>query len=584
MHTTQDTQYAKPAIVPFAMNAPCVRTDTPSTAVLNQEMDTKEQRMPKLNKHSSPKRQRTATPVQPNKLKSLLKGYDPQLTKYITNGFTNGFRIHAENITTYPRTLRNAKIAELHPEAVDNKLQKELQKGTIAGPFINPPFQDMIISPLSLRPKHDNSGWRLLHDLSYPYDETSVNSNIPEEYKHVKYSSIQDAITIIQQIGKSTFMAKSDIASAFTLVPIHPYDHHLLGFQWKKQYYYYTTLPQGAASSCFIFERISTALQWILQERLGVENVVHYLDDFLFLGRTKQQCLHSINIFQELCSQIGIPINHAKTEGPTTSLSFLGIQLDSIAFQAVLPQEKVLKYVNLMQSFLQRKTCTLHEMQQIIGSLQFTTSVVRPGRTFLRRLINATIGVNKPYHHIHLTKSIKDDIQIWIQFLHYFNGTSFFIPTVPIDAAVLNLHTDSCPQGFGGTFKTHYFLGKFPHTWSNFNICVLELYPILLALQLFHKEMSNTNLIIHSDNMAVVAVLTKKTTKQPQMLILLRRLVLHCLKHNILFTSKHISGKLNILPDALSRNTHTLQMLQERSMDTHPTPIPDLLLPSSFKL
>jgi len=289
-------------------------------------------------------------------------------------------------------------------------------------------------------------------------------------------------------------------------------------------------------------------------------------------------------IFQEVCKALCIPINPTKTEGPSTTMIFLGIQLDSASSIASLPLNKVLKYVELMSSFLTRKTCTLHEMQQIIGSLQFTTSVVRPGRTFLRRLINSTIGVTKPSHHIHLTKDVKADIQLWITFLHNFNGTCFFIPMQPTSATVLNLHTDSCPQGFGGTFQTHFFLGTFPPKWSTYNICVLELFPILLALQLFSNNISNSYIVIHSDNQAVVEVLSQKTTKHPQMLTLLRHLVLHCLKCNIHFTAKHIPGKLNVLPDALSRSIHTPQMLQAMSMDCHPTPILAKLLPSNYNL
>jgi hypothetical protein len=127
-------------------------------------------------------------------------------------------------------------------------------------------------------------------------------------------------------------------------------------------------------------------------------------------------------------------------------------------------------------------------------------------------------------------------------------------------------------------------LGKFPLEWTNFNICVLELYPILLALQLFATQMANTHIIIHSDNKAVVEVLIHKTTKHPQMLTLLRQLVLHCLKHNILFTAQHIPGKLNVLPDALSRSIHTSQMLQAHSMDPHPTPVPVQFLPGNYNL
>ena len=523
------------------------------------------------------------TPVLTSRLLHYLQDYDPHLRRYIINGFKYGFRLHAEN-NIKTQATKNSAIANKHPEAVSQKLAKELAKGNIAGPFKTSPFADFQISPLSLRQKNDGSGWRLLHDLSYPYDDTSVNQSIPEDFKHVTYSSVHDAINIIQRIGKGSYMAKADIASAFTLVPIHPDYHNLLGFKWQGNYYHHTTLPQGAGSSCFIFERIATAIQWILQHKFAVRHMVHYLDDFLFIGSTSNTVKHYLQSFINLCADIGIPINHSKTEGPATSLIFLGISLDSESFTASLPMEKVSRYSDLMHSFLVRKTCTLHELQQVIGSLQFTTSVVRPGRTFLRRLINATIGISKPYHHVHLTKEVKEDIRLWLSFLQTYNGISFFINNTPITSEQINLYTDSCPQGFGGTFKNHYFLGQFPPTWQQFNICVLELYPILLALQLYASHMANSHIVIYSDNIAVVHVLNKKTTKQTQMLTLLRQLVLHCLKFNILFTSKHISGKLNILPDALSRSIHTSQMLQEQRMNPEPTKIPGSLLPMSYNL
>jgi hypothetical protein len=581
LRTTLGTQFAKQTTANTNTIVGCAMSPIPSTDAISQG---RRIHLPTNQNHpTTTRRQKIQTPVHPDKLAQYLKGYDKELSQYILRGFDEGFRIHADNITTYAQANKNAHIATRHPEAVQQKIEKELHKGHIDGPFKEPPFKQMFISPLSLRQKSDK-GWRLLHDLSYPYNDTSVNSSIPDKYKHVKYASIQDAITSIQTIGKNTYMAKTDIASAFTLVPIHPSDYHLLCFKWEEQFYYYKTLPQGAASSCFIFERIATALQWILQYKFGIKHVVHYLDDFLFLGKTQDSCKKAMETFHQLCRELDIPINHSKTEGPVTILSFLGIQLDSIHFKASLPQDKVYRYTALMTSFLTRKTCTLHELQQVIGSLQFTTSVVRPGRTFLRRLINATMGVTKPYHHVHLTNDVKADIQLWITFLAHFNGTSFFIPPVPTQATALNLHTDSCPQGYGGTFKSHYFLGKFPQSWQKFNICVLELYPIVLALQMFATHMANSNIIIHSDNKAVVEVLSHKTTKQPQMLILLRQLVLHCLKHNILFTAQHISGKLNILPDALSRSIHTFEMLQAHSMDLQPTPVPQQFQPDSYKI
>ena len=334
-------------------------------------------------------------------------------------------------------------------------------------------------------------------------------------------SSIQNAIEQIQLLGPNTYLAKSDIQSAFTLVPINPTDYHLLGFKWQGHYYHYTTLPQGAASSCHIFETIATAIHWILTNKFGMQHVIHYLDDFLFLHPTSEGCQGMLSAFHMLCEDIGIPINHSKTEGPATTLSFLGIQLDTVNNQATLPLDKVRRYTTLMEDLLHTKSCKLHEMQKITGSLQFTTSVVSPGRVFLRRLINSTIGVIKPYHHIHMTRELKEDLRMWLYFLQHYNGVTIFIPPRPVPSDSLNLYTDSCPQGFGGTYKSHYFLGQFPAEWQKYNIAVLELFPIVVALHMFAWDLSNKNLVIHTDNHAVADILRSKTSKHPQLLALL---------------------------------------------------------------
>ncbi|PFX14401.1 hypothetical protein AWC38_SpisGene21445 [Stylophora pistillata] len=75
------------------------------------------------------------------------------------------------------------------------------------------------------------------------YDEqfrygSSVNDHIPEEFSSVRYASISHAISVIKQLGAGCFMAKTDIKSAFRIIPFHPKDNSLLGMKWANQYYY----------------------------------------------------------------------------------------------------------------------------------------------------------------------------------------------------------------------------------------------------------------------------------------------------------------------------------------------------------
>lgn len=52
----------------------------------------------------------------------------------------------------------------------------------------------------------------------------------------------------------------------------------------------------------------------------------------------------------------------------------------------------------------------------------------------------------------------------------------------------------------------------------------------------------------HSDNIAVVEIINKISSKDTSVMCLVRRLVLACLRHNI-FQAEHIPGKINTLPD-----------------------------------
>ena len=60
-------------------------------------------------------------------------------------------------------------------------------------------------------------------------------------------------------------------------------------------------------------------------------------------------------------------------------------------------------------------------------------------------------------------------------------------------------------------------------------------------------------LALYSDNSAVVHVLNKKYSTSPDIMRLLRRLVLQATWCNFTFLGTHIRGKTNILSDALSR-------------------------------
>ena len=181
----------------------------------------------------------------------------------------------------------------------------------------------------------------------------------------------------------------------------------------------------GCRSSCAIFEEFSTAVEWIAMRELKLGGLVHILDEFLLISTSYQNGIQNLVGFQALCKNLGIPLAPEKTVGPTSCLTFAGIELDASAMTARLPADKLLaKAIGMISSALQNNRLTLQELQSIIRFLNFACKVVVPGRAFLRRLINLTLGIKKSNHFIWLTSLAKADLQAWLLFLHQFNGKS----------------------------------------------------------------------------------------------------------------------------------------------------------------
>ncbi len=130
----------------------------------------------------------------------------------------------------------------------------------------------------------------MIHYLSFP-PNNSVNDFIEREHCSVQYSSIDDAVKMIHDLGRNALLAKCDIKSTFRLLRLAPSEFDLTGFKFDNKYYFDKCLPMGASISCALFESFSTALHWFVQVTSGNNRILHYLDDFLFGGKAgSDQC------------------------------------------------------------------------------------------------------------------------------------------------------------------------------------------------------------------------------------------------------------------------------------------------------
>ena len=262
------------------------------------------------------------TPIDISRLQCHAQGYDANKLQFILNGFTWGFQLHY----TGPRTARNSKklrSALAHPAFVSQKINLEIVEQRVAGPFKSPPFENLIVSPIGLVPKKfsdpntpDVKKFRMIHHLSFPEGE-SVNDYIDPKLTSVQYTGFDEAVAMIQRLGKNCKLFKMDIKNAFRLIPIRPADFELLGFKHKDQYFFDKVLPFGAAISCSTWETFSTLLEYCVKNKMASGELLHYLDDFLGGDTTMQGCSVLMHLFKSTMLDIKVPIAEEKTEGPT---------------------------------------------------------------------------------------------------------------------------------------------------------------------------------------------------------------------------------------------------------------------------
>jgi len=519
------------------------------------------------------------TPINVKVLSVFLSGFPPKAASALLHGFTEGFALNYQG-SHESRESANHKSALSMPEFVSKKLQSELSLGRIAGPFRHPPFSDFVVSPLGLVPKKVEGEFRLIFDLSFPKGE-SINSGIMSEHTKVQYENFDYALSLVKQIGRGCLMAKCDIESAFRIIPIASADYGLLGFKWEGVYYHDKCLPMGCSVSCNIFESFSSALQWVMQHKFGVYSMTHILDDFIFFGPPSSAiCGTDLNNFLSLASKINIPMNHSKTVLPTTCAELHGIEVDTINMVARLPKDKVDRALTLVSQLHARDTVKLRDLQSLIGLLNFTCKVIVPGRTFLRRLIDLTMGLNNPNHHRRLNKAAKQDLLAWQLFLRNFNGTSMLLSEKWLSSNQIKLYTDAATSaGYAAVYGGQWFNGTWPPLWQTYHINILELYPVVAALELWGPLLKNSCIMFICDNLSVVHVINNMTSKDSIMMQLLRRLVVAAMTYNVNLRAQHIPGERNILADALSRFQLDRARQAAPWLNQHPQLLPGHLLP-----
>ena len=498
------------------------------------------------------------------------------LVNYIVDGLRNGFDIgfKGEFSATRPPNL---KSANQNKDSIQQAIEKEIKRGHTAGPFPHPPFPNTHCSPIGAAPKKDGTV-RLIMDLSQPHG-SSINDDISKEQFSIEYSHFDDAVDLVNRKGRGSLMCKLDIKHAYRLLPVRPDQWHHLCYYWEGNYYVDMVLPFGLRSSGGIFNQFAKLIRWIVINKYNIKDIINYSDDFFTVcEKDYASALTQLQTIITAFNDMKIPLAEEKIEGPSTSITYLGIIINSYDMTIEIPNDKFTEAKYILKNWKIKHTCTKRQLKSLIGKLGFISKVVQPGRMFSRRLIDISTTVKRMHHHITLNQEAKADMQWWIDFLPHWKTKTMIPPTFQIQSTDIQLHTDASDIGWGATYNKEWIQGrwvlekgKVPHS-----IDFRELFAITAAALTWGPSWHGQRVVFITDNKPITQVWQSGTSKSTPLMSLIRPLFLFAAKTGFRISFKHIFGEYNPAADALSR----FQMERFRTLTPDADVSPTTLTPA----
>uniref|UniRef100_A0A1X7TD39 Reverse transcriptase domain-containing protein n=1 Tax=Amphimedon queenslandica TaxID=400682 RepID=A0A1X7TD39_AMPQE len=481
---------------------------------------------------------------------------DQSFAAFLARGIGSGFRIGVDRNHQLQAEKSNRPSARKNEGIVSAYIQEEFGGGKLR---LAAPNEVVHVSPIAIIPKTSQPGkYRLIVDLSAP-DGSSVNDGISPALATLSYTSVDEAVAMVIEAGQSAWMAKLDIQSAYRKVPVHPADQPLLGIHWRGVTFCDRALPFGLRSAPLLFTAVADGLSWAM-ECCGVHNLIHYLDDFFFCSRAESsECEQALRTAVNLCQRLGLPAAPHKVVGPCTTITFLGIEIDSCRWELRLPEDKQTRLMSILQEWKhdKRQSVTKKQLQSLVGLLNYAARIVRPGRPFTRSLIEASKIPQEPDHWVRLNVECRSDISWWQEFLRFWNGRSFY-PGRPWAATVYSDASGRWGCGAVCLPVGQWFQVQWPESWYSISIAAKELLPIVVSVAVWGREWAGLRVLSRCDNDAVVACLRSGSAKDPLLAHLLKILALLSALHKIQLVAVHVAGRSNGAADALSRGNSKL--------------------------
>ena len=445
----------------------------------------------------------------------------------------HGVELHIET-TGPPVKFKSRKLDPIKYRDAKAEFEKLIAKGIVE------PSDSNWASCLHMV-KKKNGDWRPCGD----YRLLNINTK-PDSYP------IPNLHDFSGQLEGCTVFSTLDIRMGYHNVPIRKEDRHKTALITPFGLYQYKRMPFGLKNSAATFQRLmDRALR-------NLRFVFDFVDDILIASRNKAEHKEHLRQVLRRLDEYGLCLNLEKCVFGVDKIEFLGHLVTS---SGIAPSPKKVEAITNFP-----RPQTIKQLQEFLGMLNFyrkflpnIATVLRPLHDFLKSAFE-THGLkpNTKTKKLLPTEWPEDALKSFETSKNLLSSATLL--NFPVDNWQLSLTTDASDRAYGAALEQFnpikqcfeplsFYSKKFTKTETDYSTFDKELTAIFHSIRHFRHYLEGRNFVIWTDHRPILFSLHKKSDPWSARQ---RRQLLEISEYSA--DIRHVSGRNNLVSDALSRN------------------------------
>lgn len=468
------------------------------------------------------------------------------------------FNVTDEAVLDTPTRVANYSSCDAAPAEMRRNVEEELAAGRylkLENGLLPDGRKPIKIHARGAVPKKYSDKLRIITDMSAPAGLSLNDATTPRPF------SAEGVDTAVDLLSPGCFLAKVDISSAFRHIAIALAMWPFHCFEYDGDIYLDKFMTFGHNQSPEVFDMFAAVVNDLMHD-LGLDAIVRFVDDFLVIGRDREQCQEAFDALLAVLNFLGFEVQEHKCERPCQRLVFLGVIFDTVKWTWAVEEHKVDALLQQVDDTLRRKRTSLKTWQSMCGRMLSIAKVLRAGRTFSRRMLDNLPKKrvqNSSHYQLRLTAESRLDLLWWRRHLRAWNGKERIPkchPDAPAPRTSYYVAGDaSSTIGGGAVFGADCIFWR----WSGAekvalnHINLMELEVLARSLRVWGPVWRDSIVVFGSDSSFTVAVTNSGVSHNTKAMAILRELWHLCVIFNIELRAKWLPGVTNTLPDLASR-------------------------------